>query len=193
MSLANLGGPVKGRPACYPRRMPRPPVEIFGSAGPSAPSLPSPWTLARLALASALQRLTSAVYPFARPAPFDDYPEDARQPAREIFARVAPLPFPPGEMVDAGSTTTVELKPQLPFKPDRFLIEHPENWIVEDIINGTTHVFVAPGGVPAVVLQDPTVMLDFSTVSPGVTLYLRLRNVSLAPQKPEGMVIGRSV
>ena len=173
--------------------MPRPPVEIFGSAGPSAPSLPSPWTLARLALASALQRLATLAQPRATVAPFEDYPEDARRPTGEMFARVAPLPFPRGEMVDAGSTTTVELKPQLPFKPERFLIEHPENWHVENIINGTTHVFVAPGGVPATVLQDPTAMLDFSLVPPGVTLYLCLRNVSLTPLKPGGMVIGRSI
>lgn len=164
---------------------------------PTNPPYPRPSVLhlARLTAAAALEALAALVAP---PLSSDDVERadsiEGSLEGIEIPSRVLPLPFPNDlQPIAAGGSGHVELRPQMPFRPDQVLLENPDQWQVDEIYIGNKPQFVGNGGMPASVLADPKARgLKMSLLITGQTMTLKLTNRGMTPATPAGCVMGSS-
>lgn len=97
-------------------------------------------------------------------------------------------------IVGIGATVTVNLNPQLPFKPHRLSIPATisAGLMIVDVQVGTASQFAGPGEIPIecfdVTATDSSLKGD--TAVPGVQIQLTVRNPTVAAVTLQGMIVG---
>jgi len=96
--------------------------------------------------------------------------------------------------VPIGGTITVNLAPQLPFKPHRLSIPASisAGLMIVDVQVGTSSQFAGPGEIPVecfdITATDSALKGD--TAVPGVNIQITVRNPTAAIVPLEGMIVG---
>ena len=117
----------------------------------------------------------------------------AREP---LDSRTLTLPFPE-TVINPGVSADVQVLPQTLFRCERFVIpsDNAGSIVVEDIRIGTVSQFSAGGPVPGRCFSEVAVGVGtlYDTAEPGITIVVRIRNISGNQITFRAAMFGRSV
>lgn len=116
-----------------------------------------------------------------------DKPDVARR-------QISPIPI---TTVGAGSTASVEVRPQRPIRIERLIIDGASlaGLYITDLLIGAEPQFVNAGGVPAGVFAPTAFGTDLrgNTAQPGISVTINFQNTTGAPITFGGAFIGTSL